>query len=239
MQEMVRSAGVRAIMQQLCRSREQVVSFFNSLPPASPGRGRCVVKPNSSAGTDSVYLCSTQDEALTAFEAIHSHVNGLGHVNDGALCQEFLHGTEYVLDGVCRDGELSLLTTSRCDLTLVSLTGVYKVIAIWKYDKRSVNDANFVYFGMRLCDSSGKAEQTMIAYAERVVLALGILHGPSHMEIMFDSALGPCLVEVKPVTLTLTMILTITITITGRIALSWRRRKLVASRQGMRWLHST
>ena len=41
---------------------------------------------------------------LDAFTQIHGHANGLGHENDGALCQEFLTGTEYVIDGVSRDG---------------------------------------------------------------------------------------------------------------------------------------
>ena len=66
---------------------------------------------------------------MEAFHAINGHANGLGHTNHGALCQEFLSGTEFVIDGVSRDG-------------------VYKVTAIWEYDKRSVNGANFVYFGM-------------------------------------------------------------------------------------------
>ncbi len=72
----------------------------------------------------------------------------------GALCQEYLHGREYVVDGVCRDG-------------------VYKITAIWCYDKRSVNNANFVYFGMQLCDSRGHIEQELISYAKKVIQALG------------------------------------------------------------------
>ena len=72
---------------------------------------------------------------------------------------------------------------------------MYKVVAIWEYDKRSVNGANFVYFGMRLRSAAGPKEQMLIAYAAQVVVALGILHGPSHMEVMLGPT-GPCLVEV-------------------------------------------
>lgn len=101
------------------------------LTPSHPQDGpfKCVVKPNESAGTDSVFLCTSEEETMQAFSAINGHANGLGHTNHGALCQEFLSGTEFVIDGVSRDG-------------------VYKVTAIWEYDKRSVNGANFVYFGM-------------------------------------------------------------------------------------------
>jgi biotin carboxylase len=65
---------------------------------------KCVVKPNESAGTDSVFLCHSPLEVQNAFATIHGHANGLGHQNDGALCQEFLQGTEFVIDGVSRDG---------------------------------------------------------------------------------------------------------------------------------------
>ena len=61
---------------------------------------KCVVKPNESAGTDSVFLCNSPAEALDAFRTIDGHANGLGHTNHGALCQEFLSGTEFVIDGV-------------------------------------------------------------------------------------------------------------------------------------------
>ena len=51
----------------------------------------------------------------------------------------------------------------------VSRDGVYKVVAIWEYDKRSVNGANFVYFGMRLRAAVGAREQMLISYASKVM----------------------------------------------------------------------
>lgn len=180
MQETIRNKGVRAIQQKLCRSEEEVRSFYSSLQGSSP---KCVVKPNESAGTDSVYLCSNEEDSVGAFLHIHGHINGLGQMNDGALVQEFLQGTEFVIDGVSRDG-------------------VYKVIAIWQYDKRSVNGANFVYFGMRLRDGGGSDPeiQALLDYAKSVVKALKIFQGPSHMEVMScrdaQGKVQPCLVEV-------------------------------------------
>jgi biotin carboxylase len=85
-------------------------------------------------------------------------------------------GTEFVVDGVSRDG-------------------VYKVTAIWEYDKRFANGANFVYFGMRLRSSLGEREKALVAYSAEVLKALHIMQGPSHMEIIM-TATGPCLVEV-------------------------------------------
>eukprot|EP00953_Heterococcus_sp_UTEX-ZZ885_P040223 20572-Heterococcus_DN1.PRE.1 len=104
------------------------------------------------------------DEVRQAFDTINGKVNGLGSVNEGALVQEYLDGTEYVIDSVSRDG-------------------VHKVVAIWEYDKRSVNGANFVYFGMKLNAASGEKEQQLCDYALTVLDAMGVVHGPGHMEV--------------------------------------------------------
>jgi biotin carboxylase len=177
MQEVIRAKGIRAIQQQLCRTEAEIEAFVRALP-----NKKCVIKPNESAGTDSVFLCKSDSiedllvQAKGAFNQIHGQINGLGHINDGALCQEFLEGTEYVIDGCSRDG-------------------VYKVTCIWEYDKRSVNGANFVYYGMKSLSPEGPKAREMIDYMRKVVQALDITHGPSHAEVMYTET-GPCLVEV-------------------------------------------
>ena len=90
--------------------------------------------------------------------------NGLGLINDGALVQEFLSGKEYVIDKVSKDG-------------------VHKLVAIWQYDKRPINGASFVYFGMKLMDCRSEMFQRMVAYSSAVLDALNIKQGPSHMEV--------------------------------------------------------
>jgi biotin carboxylase len=171
MQEQIASDGIRSVKQVLAFDSATVQRFVDTLD-----NPKCVVKPNMSAGSDSVYLCRNKAEAVEAFTRINAEINGLGQVNEGALCQEFLEGLEFVVDGCSRDGE-------------------YKVTAVWEYDKRSVNDANFVYFGMRMRDARLPHFNELIAYAEKVVGSLGIVHGPSHMELMMTST-GPCLIEV-------------------------------------------
>ncbi len=168
----------------------QVRAFYEKL--TATGATQLVLKPNQSAGTDHVALCSTIEDCLAAFHATHGQINNLGAINDGVLCQEYLPGAEYVVDGVSRDG-------------------VYKIVAIWEYDKRPVNGANFVYFGMTLKDSSDPKIRAVIEYAREVIKGLKIDQGPSHMEIICDSPgvthgadglavsskhFSPCLVEV-------------------------------------------
>ncbi|CAM9247499.1 unnamed protein product [Phaeothamnion confervicola] len=173
MGEAVRAAGVRAARQAMVHSREEVDEF---LAEWTPDPFMAVVKPLDSAGSDGVTLCRSADEVRAAFALIDGQVNGLGSVNDGALVMEYLDGTEYVIDSVSRDG-------------------VHKVCAIWEYDKRSVNGANFVYFGMQLRTTEGTREKELVAYARSVLDAMGIEHGPGHMEVKYTS-MGPCLVEV-------------------------------------------
>jgi len=191
MQEVLASQGrIRTVQQALCRSENEVSEFFAKL--TASGATKAVLKPNQSSGTDHVSLCETLDECLASFHAIHGQINNLGAINDGVLCQEYLPGSEYVIDGVSRDG-------------------VYKVVAVWEYDKRPVNGTNFVYFGMSLRDTSDPKIRAVVDYAREVVKGLKINQGPSHMEVICDSVSGgvgadglatsarqysPCLVEV-------------------------------------------
>ena len=59
-------------------------------------------------------------------------------------------GPEFVVDGVSRDGN-------------------YKVMAVWQYDKRRVNNHDFVYYGMHLI-SIAEREMELINYAAKVLL---------------------------------------------------------------------
>ena len=174
MQEELRRQGrIRTVQQRLCRSEAEVREFLVDLKAKSPtGSLKCVVKPNESAGTDSVFLCGTEVDAVGAFHAIHKQINGLGQVNDGALVQEYLSGTEYAVDGVSRDG-------------------VYKIVAVWEYDKRSVNGANFVYHGMFLRDGTNPRIRAVMEYAKQVVAGLKIHQGPSHMEVISCEVSNP------------------------------------------------
>lgn len=157
MGEKVRSAGVRAVKQARCTKEDEVIAFLNTLIAADPnlsiGNVKSVVKPIQSAGSDDVFLCSNGDDALTAFKRINGTINGLGLMNDGVLVQEFLEGKEYVIDKI-------------------SVDGVHKLVAIWEYDKRKVNGASFVYFGMRLKRSEPEMMQIMVKYADQVHIFL-------------------------------------------------------------------
>jgi biotin carboxylase len=179
MGEKVRAAGIRAVMQVQATKWSQVENFVKKdlVPQLKGGEFKVIVKPVESAGSDDVTLCHSMDEVRMAFGNIQGKINGLGLENQATLVQEYLDGTEYVVDTVSRDG-------------------VTKVVAVWEYDKRAVNDAPFVYYGVLLrAAPDGSLLAKAADYVLKVVKALEIVHGPAHAEVKVVRG-EPCLVEI-------------------------------------------
>ena len=173
MGESIRAAGIRAVQQRKCNTWEQVDEFINEWNPVP---FKVVIKPVKSAGSDHVYLCESVDELKLRFDTILGHNNQLGFMNDCVLIQEYLSGSEYVVD-------------------TVSLNGHHKVAAIWKYDKRKHAGYNFVYYGQEAVDTSQSFCSDMSEYLFRVLDAVGIHDSAGHAEVILTET-GPCLVEV-------------------------------------------
>jgi len=175
--EAVRAAGLDAPLQVLAASTADVEAFLAGQPHgASPFKA--VVKPVEGAGSDGVSICDSPDAVRAAFGRLEGTRNVLGLVNYEVLLQEYLRGDEYVVD-TC------------------SMDGVHKVVAIWKYDKRSFYGAPVVYFGMRLLQLDAEpALSGMVAYVEGVLDAMGIRWGAMHTEVKLEER-GPVLVEVN------------------------------------------
>ncbi|DAZ92695.1 TPA: hypothetical protein N0F65_009592 [Lagenidium giganteum] len=174
MGEKVRAAGLRAVKQRSVTKWSQIVDFIENELKPSPFK--VIVKPVESAGSDDVTLCTSMEEVKRAFGNIQGKINGLGLENTATLVQEFLEGTEYVVDTVSRNG-------------------VHKVVAVWEYDKRVVNGAPFVYYGVLLRAAAGDVITPIVDYVLKVLDALEIVHGPGHAEVKFTKG-EPCLVEI-------------------------------------------
>lgn len=170
-QKLVKAAGLRAVREMCGTSWTDVEQFARSEPMP------IVVKPVESAGSDGVKLCTSLEDAEAHFNLLMSSQKRWGSQDAAVLCQEFLHGTEYVVDHVSRDG-------------------VHKTVMMYKYDKRPVNGAQFVYYGMIPVPSDSEEAKSIIPYARGVLDALGIQHGPTHGEVMMTDD-GPCLVEMN------------------------------------------
>lgn len=97
-QELIKAVGMRSVRQAGGTKWEEVVDFLKVEPfPV-------VLKPTESAGSDGVKLCYTMEEAKEHFELLMKSQMVNGGSCPAVLCQEFLRGTEYVVDHVSLDG---------------------------------------------------------------------------------------------------------------------------------------
>ena len=170
-QDLVRQCGMRAVRQSCGEKFEDVEHFLRT------EQYPVVLKPTDSAGSDGVKLCHSFEQAREHFHHLLTVEAVNGGYNTQVLCQEFLKGTEYVVDHVSRNG-------------------VHKTMMVWKYDKRPRNGSQFVYFGMLPIDPNSDEAKVLIPYTRGVLDALGMKHGPSHGEIIITDD-GPCLVEMN------------------------------------------
>ncbi len=169
MVEAVRAAGLRASRQLRVTSAGELAAWHRELG------GRVVVKPPRSSGGQGVYFCDTPEESVAAYLSLAGADNVFAQPNDGAVAQEYLPGTEYVVN-------------------TVSLEGRHQVCEIWQASRVSAN-------GLDLCDAysliapDNQVADPLTRYAFGVLDALGIRHGPAHLEIRMTPA-EPCLVEI-------------------------------------------
>ena len=134
-----------------------------------------VVKLDCGTGSEGVKLC---DDAADARDHAKTLLR-MRRPSDrrfAVLVQEYLRGTEFVVDCVSRGG-------------------LHKVVMIWRYDKRRANGHDFVYFGETPEPSDSDAAQALVPYTLAALDALGVESGPTHTELVWSTEGGACLVE--------------------------------------------
>ena len=169
-QDAVKARGLRAARSASGKAWEDVKGFAETevLP--------MIVKPVESAGSDGVKLCFSLAEVRDHFQLLMQSQRFVGAQDAGVLLQEYLQGTEYVVDHVSRDG-------------------MHKTTMVWVYQKGPANGAGFVCFGQE-CIPECPERQELIAYTRSCLEALHITNGPTHTEVMMTET-GPCLVEIN------------------------------------------
>jgi len=181
MNEAMKKHGLNTVQQKLCHSLEETREFAQHVCEISTSeeeeetdstkKSRVVLKPTRGVASDNVHLCSNLNQVKKAFEEIHqTEIFGSPHQqHEYVLAQEFARGTEYAID-------------------IVSKNGHHKVAALWKYDKRTVNGAPFVYHATVLEDPN-ESDEGMEAcqYAKKALDALNLKWGLSHIEVVVNS----------------------------------------------------
>ncbi|WP_412058484.1 ATP-grasp domain-containing protein [Bartonella sp. DGB2] len=136
-----------------------------------------VVKPDDSAGSDGVLFFSSRDEVEAWISEIDwTLTNIFGARNKTYLIQEKLIGEEYVVDAIVNGKAI-------------------KICALSRYNKGTHNGSTFVYETLDVLDAQDPLYSALITYAKQCIHAVGIEHGPAHMEIM-QTVRGPVMIEV-------------------------------------------
>jgi biotin carboxylase len=171
MAEAVRSQGLRTARQFLSDDVDAIVNWTcNTLD------WPVIVKPPKSVSSDGVSFCRSADEVRKAAVKILSGTNVLGFNNQSVLVQEFLAGTEYVVDTVSYEGQ-------------------NKTTAFWQYSRPATVSGEFVcYDAMTLLPYAGERQEVLQSYIFKVLEALDIRYGPAHCELMWVDG-EPVLIE--------------------------------------------
>lgn len=177
MHDQLQACGLRSCRQKICRSMQEAAAFTAELG-AWPRP--VVVKPRSSMGEGCFFLCRSEDDLREAVEAVLASADVSGHPRAEVLVQEFLEGTEYVVDCVSMDGD-------------------HIVSGIWAYSKTRADDG-FAYDTSRTLQydaSKDSVQHRLLRYIFGCLTALGVKNGPSHCEVVVSA--GPpediCLVK--------------------------------------------
>ncbi|HAT3340464.1 TPA: ATP-grasp domain-containing protein, partial [Serratia marcescens] len=163
-------AGLRIAKQAISDDADTLKSWFRQ-----HGGEKAVVKPLDSAGSDDVYICTTEAEVEAAVRKIAGKQNSMHSRNDQALIQQFIEGTEYVVN-------------------TVSLKGRHKVTDVWRVSKKLTAGRNLYDFD-ELCDPCSLEAVRCIEYTLKVLDAVGIVKGAGHTELILAEE-GPTLLEI-------------------------------------------
>jgi biotin carboxylase len=172
MSRAVAAAGLPTIRQICTASAAEVAGWLDRSGLA--GRD-LVVKPPKSAGSDGVCYVPAGADWRPAFAALLGERNKLDLVNDQVLVQEYVTGTEYVVDTFSHDGR-------------------HTVVDICQYRKIHNAGQMAVYDSMRWLPHAPAEHGELLAYTTAVLDAIGVRFGAAHSEVMM-TADGPRLLE--------------------------------------------
>lgn len=160
MVEAARAAGLPVAAQRIVVEPEQAAAWMTE-----HGLSRAVAKPLSSAASDNVFICGGPDALGAAVATIRASRSVMLSSNDSVVIQQFLDGTEYVVNTVSREGR-------------------EKVSEVWRVQKHLSQEGRNLYDFDDLCDPSSDDAADVIDYVRKLLPVLGITHGAGHTELM-------------------------------------------------------
>lgn len=165
MAETLRSSGLDAVIQKKCGDLAGARKFALDL-----GRWPIVIKPIESALADGFSMAKNLEELEQAVTQLLGKTNAMGLTNREILLQEYMDGTEYVVNSV-------------------SWAGQHQTTDVWRVHKKIVQlreslGTTKIYDFEDLVDLRDHEVSDVIHYNQKALSAIGVRHGPSHSEVM-------------------------------------------------------
>ena len=154
----LRAAGLPVIPQLLCDDLENALGFYSVYGP------KIVVKPVNSAGSDGVFICSSGQDVKRAFSSLIFKSNALARKNTNIICQKFIEGDQYVVNGMVQGGSVN-------------------VTDVWR-DKRELRCSIKALDYEQLLGPEEKQYPRLKDFAACCMKAMGYKNGPFHMELI-------------------------------------------------------
>ena len=170
-QSVLKKAGLRYIDTLLIHSIEDALQFFHE-----KGDRPVIIKRERGVASIGVILCRTEEEITRAIKSQRIFFDDNNYV-DKVIIQEYIDGTEYVVD-------------------TISCRGEHRTIFALRYKKQLLDDSRKIYDVDEYIDSGAEEYRYLSDYMFKVLDAIGLSYGPVHSEIMVDEK-GPVLIEVN------------------------------------------
>ncbi len=166
----LRQAGVRTIADCVLENPMQASKWLQQ-----QHHYPVVVKPIDSVGTDGFHICHDSAQAMTAVQTLLGHVNVLGKINHQILLQEYIQGTEYIVN-------------------TVSLNEEHFFVDAWQSDKLEINGTRIYDREILLSPLDPIVKDILLPYLRQALSALDVQYGPCHSELFIDDK-GVVLIE--------------------------------------------
>ncbi|MFL9866065.1 ATP-grasp domain-containing protein [Paraburkholderia fungorum] len=170
MNERVLRAGLKAPGHFSSQSADEIVAWARAL-----GTLPVVVKPSRSAGVTGVKVCRSLGQVEAAARDVLATQSIYGQPNEEVIVQTYSEGQEYIVDSVSFDGH-------------------HRVVSLWEVHRERSHAPRLDK--MVVVDHTEPRYRAVLDYAQKVLDALDVHYGPTHLEII-DTAEGPTIVELN------------------------------------------
>ena len=136
MQAALGKNNVRHIRSRRIRTSAEAIEFADEI-----GNYPIVLKPILSSGSDGLHFCRNKSELEKWTSNMLGQKNWSGSINQELLVQEYISGTEYIINCISRNG-------------------THVMTDMWVYNKVAVGDSGICYDSIRLIREPGHCPAT-------------------------------------------------------------------------------